>query len=121
MTADIRCGTSAGYAAHHRRGEPYCDGCSEARAAYTKSWRTGTQPPRSTHAARILDYLETFGESNSSLLLDRICADYPDVPIKTLKRAFSRCVADGRIVKYTHYDAFGLVEKPDTYTYRAVV
>lgn len=36
---DERCGTDAGYQAHHRRKESACSFCKSARAAYQKSRR----------------------------------------------------------------------------------
>lgn len=38
MTED-RCGTYAGAQTHRRRGEPVCDACRAANAAYMRRWR----------------------------------------------------------------------------------
>jgi hypothetical protein len=41
---DDRCGTYAGYRAHHHLGERPCPPCMGAAAAYLKEWRHRDQP-----------------------------------------------------------------------------
>jgi hypothetical protein len=37
-TPDARCGTNAGYQAHHRRGEDACDPCREGANEYHRGY-----------------------------------------------------------------------------------
>ena len=47
MAKKPKCGTVAGYQAHHRRGEEACEACKEARAEYSRKKRAGLIKPRS--------------------------------------------------------------------------
>lgn len=89
-TKDKRCGTRAGYRAHHRRGETACSACKSANAAATRQRRSSASKkqaaPEAAPVARRADdspppptapaWLKDRGRS----LWDQVTADYAMTP-----------------------------------------
>lgn len=62
-TKDRRCGTNAGYTAHHRRGESPCAACRKARATYEHNRQHGRTPTPRREASTTATTAPTAGDN----------------------------------------------------------
>ena len=79
-----------------------------------REWYRLNHQSTTTSTYRIMDWMETHGEQSMRQLDDGISSHN----LIAIRRVVARMVKDGRMVKVTHRDVFGLLPMSDRYTYR---